>query len=742
MSGTITIRDLKDAILTHVMDEVYQPEFHPPDFRSKFLRDMGELTDEFSGDQMRRIDLERAQGILARLEGSGSVTSVNLEKVAQEVSQRIADPATDLGRRLAPVTAPKIETVGKADFIARAKERFPGASSDLDRLAPKLPDRIAGRADVDAAIGALDSDYYGPLDDVVDGFDDLKAGLLGTAPAAAPMPEPSPPPVRQPPASPAPVATAAAAKTPVDAPASVAPASPQQELQNFRERQTYYSAKDLEDLLKDHPAEINSYGGQGMERDFFSIKIDKNTPPEVVDKLTNDIGRIFSNNGIDKDPGDFKSALAAPANFGAPSLEDATHRYIEVAVSGPEQRELANRLFEQARSGITGLTPETEIRAQEAGRPSGNFTLEQEKEVQKLMNNGFRDPPPFFQEMLAEDKAIRDLEDKVAKMAPAAVAPVADTTPQASPEPAPAPGGLDPDKPLMGEDISALVEQIKAEDAAAAAGTAGTTVAAAEAVGDTQIKVDPPPVEAPRVQFLDSLAKNSGLVGGAVIGAASGGATWILGGEAKDAAQSFIEGAVPYGETAIDLVEGDVAAAAHSATVETVSNGASIAGGAIGGVVGQILIPIPVVGAAVGGAAGALIVGAGTGVATDWLLKSETAQSAIASVKNYFNGEAAETQVAMELSPDEVRETLRQFPESGVAGLSPEMQSLYEFRDHPERFDEQFAALRDGGSFTPEVIAEIESARTEPAAVPANSPAPENQKQLAHSGPALPTPMA
>lgn len=116
---------------------------------------------------------------------------------------------------------------------------------------------------------------------------------------------------------------------------------------------------------------------------------------------------------------------------------------------------------------------------------------------------------------------------------------------------------------------------------------------------------------------LSHMGKNSGVIGGVVLGAAAGAATLLSTGSAAEAAQTVYETAVPYGETQIDVVQGDMQAAAKSATIETASNigglGGAVAGAAAGAAIGSV---VPVVGTAVGAAAGAVIGGIGAGVAT------------------------------------------------------------------------------------------------------------------------------
>lgn len=108
---------------------------------------------------------------------------------------------------------------------------------------------------------------------------------------------------------------------------------------------------------------------------------------------------------------------------------------------------------------------------------------------------------------------------------------------------------------------------------------------------------------------LGNLGKRAGLVGGAVIAPIAAGAALLGGASKAEAAQVAVEAAVPYAETAIDLAEGDMAAAAKSGAMETTSTIAGAGGAVAGGVIGQILIPIPGVGAVIGAAVGGIISG-------------------------------------------------------------------------------------------------------------------------------------
>jgi hypothetical protein len=72
----------------------------------------------------------------------------------------------------------------------------------------------------------------------------------------------------------------------------------------------------------------------------------------------------------------------------------------------------------------------------------------------------------------------------------------------------------------------------------------------------------------------------------------------------------FYEGAVPYGETQIDALRGDVEAVQRSATIETASNIGAAGGVLVGAAIGTAILP------GVGTAVGAVVGGIGAGIAS------------------------------------------------------------------------------------------------------------------------------
>ncbi len=147
-----------------------------------------------------------------------------------------------------------------------------------------------------------------------------------------------------------------------------------------------------------------------------------------------------------------------------------------------------------------------------------------------------------------------------------------------------------------------------------------------------RIVADPPRESGP----LGTFGKRAGIFGGLVVGLVAGAATLWGGGSAAEAAEATVEIAVPYGEPAIYLARGDFENAAQSATVETVSNGASVAGSIGGAVLGQIMIPIPVVGAATGLFVVGALSGLLAGTATDLVI--ENGQRIAETTMTYVNG--------------------------------------------------------------------------------------------------------
>jgi hypothetical protein len=72
--------------------------------------------------------------------------------------------------------------------------------------------------------------------------------------------------------------------------------------------------------------------------------------------------------------------------------------------------------------------------------------------------------------------------------------------------------------------------------------------------------------------FFKGIGKHAGALGGVLLGTAAAGVSLVSGSSVSEAATTAVETAVPYGETGVQLANGDNGAAAQSATIETVSN--------------------------------------------------------------------------------------------------------------------------------------------------------------------------
>lgn len=134
---------------------------------------------------------------------------------------------------------------------------------------------------------------------------------------------------------------------------------------------------------------------------------------------------------------------------------------------------------------------------------------------------------------------------------------------------------------------------------------------------DTPPAVETKPIEVPKTSPLGEIAhsfndigKKTGTLGGLLFGTSAGALMLADGANAAEAGAAAYETVVPYGETQVDLLEGDVAAASRSATVETISNGAGIVCAAAG----TILAP------GVGTVAGGVGCSVGAGFLADMLL--------------------------------------------------------------------------------------------------------------------------
>lgn len=106
------------------------------------------------------------------------------------------------------------------------------------------------------------------------------------------------------------------------------------------------------------------------------------------------------------------------------------------------------------------------------------------------------------------------------------------------------------------------------------------------------------------------LGKNSGLIAGAAFGTLSGAFTLAAGGSKAQAAEAVYEAAIPYGETSLDALRGDVEAMKRSGTIETASNIGAAGSALAGAAIGTAIMP------GVGTAVGAVVGGVGGGLAS------------------------------------------------------------------------------------------------------------------------------
>jgi len=118
-------------------------------------------------------------------------------------------------------------------------------------------------------------------------------------------------------------------------------------------------------------------------------------------------------------------------------------------------------------------------------------------------------------------------------------------------------------------------------------------------------------------------SKKSGPIAGTVVAMGAGGLALAGGASVAEAGEIVYEGAMPYGETQIDLARGDWKAAEHSAIVETASTIGSGVGGAAGIGLGVLAgaaygSVVPGVGTAVGAVAGLTLSVTG-GYGAGWL---------------------------------------------------------------------------------------------------------------------------
>ncbi|MCK5284047.1 MAG: hypothetical protein KAJ86_00525 [Alphaproteobacteria bacterium] len=223
--------------------------------------------------------------------------------------------------------------------------------------------------------------------------------------------------------------------------------------------------------------------------------------------------------------------------------------------------------------------------------------------------------------------------------------------------------------------------------------------------------------EKPKFDFLSSLGKNGGVVASVTVGTLS--ATFMLaaGGSKAEAAEIFYENAVPYGETQFDLMEGDIKAAARSATIETVSNigsfGSALGGAAIGATIGSVVPGVgTVVGGVIGGVIGALSGGMGAGYLTAKVYDnfksikggiihiSHDAANAlkIAVHKTAGLGDTLNWNMSNNEPPINLTTVFNGLPNIITDNMPPEVQALIEVKANSILFEKQFEDLKEYGS--------------------------------------------
>lgn len=163
-------------------------------------------------------------------------------------------------------------------------------------------------------------------------------------------------------------------------------------------------------------------------------------------------------------------------------------------------------------------------------------------------------------------------------------------------------------------------------------------------------------------ELTEHVARKAGPIAGVVLGVGAAGAAYMSTGSVAEAAEVGYETIVPYGETQIDLAQGDTTAAAKSAAVETGSWGGMVAGAASG----------TLVGGPVGGVVGGVVGGLGGGAVVDTLIDPPQLET---------------------ISLDEAHKRLSGLNDDMVETMSPETQSLYNLKDNPKKFAEQYGDL-------------------------------------------------
>lgn len=144
-----------------------------------------------------------------------------------------------------------------------------------------------------------------------------------------------------------------------------------------------------------------------------------------------------------------------------------------------------------------------------------------------------------------------------------------------------------------------------------------------------------------------------GLLVNAAIGAGAGIIAFGMGKDLKESGKISLQMAIPYGETAIKIAEGDKKGAVHSAMTETAGLAGAIAGASGGAMAGAALgSVVPIIGTAIGGVAGGIIGGiiggVGGGMGADALLNhapkiTDTVTAGVDAVMTKISGPGSTT---------------------------------------------------------------------------------------------------
>lgn len=213
------------------------------------------------------------------------------------------------------------------------------------------------------------------------------------------------------------------------------------------------------------------------------------------------------------------------------------------------------------------------------------------------------------------------------------------------------------------------------------------------------------------------LGKNGGLIAGAAFGTLSGAFTLAAGGNSAQAAEAVYEGAVPYGETSLDAVRGDIEAMKRSGTIETASNIGAGSGTLAGAAIGTAIMPG--VGTAVGAVVGGIGVGLTSGEITGLVYDNfEAIKGGAVNISNkaadVLNVAARKTAglwnwVQGNDAPEiDLTAAFNGLPNAAADDMPPEVVSLVELKQSPDLFEKQFESLKEDGSLY-QVAAYIEN---------------------------------